>query len=52
MTQPEQATVLILISPELLKNLGEWSDPVQVRVIKTTEYPGWTMEARTPEVSE
>lgn len=43
--------VKVLVSRELLDQLGEWSPPVQVRVIHLPNGE-WTMEARTHECSK
>lgn len=45
---PEQPTVTVLVSRELIEQLGDWSEPVQVRIIETPGIgTGWEMEART-----
>lgn len=45
---PEQPTVTVLVSPELLEQLGDWSPWVQVRIVETPGVgTGWEMEART-----
>ena len=49
MSTIEQATVSVLISPELLKDLGEWSAPVQVKIEKRPDGT-YEMIARTREV--
>jgi hypothetical protein len=39
--------VTVLVSPELVEALGEWSPTVQVRIIRTPGVdPEYTMEAR------
>lgn len=44
----EKPSITVLVSPELVKRLGEWSEPVQVKVIETPGIePGWEMIART-----
>lgn len=45
---PEQPNRFVLMSEELIKQLGEWSEPVQIRV--TSSAPGqYEMEVRTVE---
>jgi hypothetical protein len=49
----EQPTVTVLVSRGLLKHLGEWSPPVQVRITETPGVgTGWEMTARTVAVTE
>lgn len=44
----ETPTVTVLVSRELLAELGEWSAPVQVKVVETPGIgTGWEMIART-----
>lgn len=44
----EAPTVTVLVSRELLEELGEWSPPVQVRIVETPGTgTGWEMTART-----
>lgn len=48
----EQPTVTVLVSRELLEQLGEWSEPVQVRIVETPAIgTGWEMICRTYPVS-
>jgi hypothetical protein len=43
----EVPAVTVLVSPELIKELGEWSQPVEVRVVKSDASPtGYEMIAR------
>lgn len=45
----EQATVMVMVSPELIKQLGEWSEPVQVKVVRDSTSPtGYEMITREP----
>lgn len=44
----EQPTVTVLVSRELLEELGQWSAPVQVKIVETPGVgTGWEMIART-----
>lgn len=44
---PEQPTVTVLVSPELIDELGEWGPPAQVRIIETPGVgTGWELIAR------
>ena len=43
----EHAAITVKVSPELLAQLGEWSEPLQVRVVP--EDTGYTMIFRRPE---
>jgi len=48
---PERANqdpVFVLVAPELIAELGEWSRPVQVRVERRSD-GGWEMTARAHE---
>lgn len=48
----EQPIVTVLVSRELLKRLGDWSEPVRVKVVETPGVePGWEMIAQTHECS-
>jgi hypothetical protein len=48
----EQPTVTVLVSRELLKRLGEWSESVRVKVVETPGVgTGWEMIAQTHECS-
>jgi hypothetical protein len=42
----ERPEVWVEVSRELLDQLGEWSQPIQVRVTQRPDGK-WTMEART-----
>lgn len=43
----EQPSIMVRVSPELLAELGEWSEPVQIMVEQA--YGEWTMIARRAE---
>lgn len=44
----EDGVVTVLVSTELLANLGEWSEPVQVMVCETPGVgTGWELIFRT-----
>lgn len=44
----EHPIVTVLVSRELLEQLGEWSEPVQVKVVETPGVgTGWELIART-----
>jgi hypothetical protein len=43
----ETPTVTVLVSPELIKELDEWSQPVEVKIVKNDASPtGYEMIAR------
>lgn len=44
---PETPEVLVKVSRELLAELGEWSAPVQVRIVPGFQAGTYEMEART-----
>lgn len=45
----EQATVMVMVSPELIKQLEDWSPPVQVKIVQDSSSPaGWEMITRQP----
>ena len=48
-TAPEDATVMVMVSPELVAQLSEWSPPVQVKVDRVPSSPtGYEMISRDP----
>lgn len=37
MTNSEQASITVLVSPELVEHLNNWSNPVKVKIIKVED---------------
>jgi len=48
---PEMPAVTVLVSSKLLRQLGEWSEPVEIRIVETPGLgTGYEMTARTAPV--